>query len=294
RIINEIEERKNISIDSSQYINFEISEFLNLEFGNQIKNNFLPEKSLIEIKTNLDTATFNFENNNDKIDKIQIAFPYNDVIFIESPLYINEKKTGFNSNSLRDKKNYLNYKINKKNITKDIFNDNRDEINHFNKIITEIIKGDFGFDDKNRIVFKKNSVDFSMNSVATGIKTFGAIQLLIENNSLSSDTLLIIDEPEIHLHPMWQILYAEILVRLSKEFAIPLIITSHSPYFIEAIEIFSKKYNYEESVDFYFSEKSENNLYSKIFNVNNNLTKIYSTIAGASYTLRKINHELNN
>jgi predicted ATP-dependent endonuclease of OLD family len=73
-----------------------------------------------------------------------------------------------------------------------------------------------------------------------GIKGFGLIQLLLKNNQLNSRTLLIIDEPEIHLHPNWQVLYAEILVLLSKKLEIPILLTSHSPYFIEALKLFRK------------------------------------------------------
>jgi predicted ATP-dependent endonuclease of OLD family len=76
-----------------------------------------------------------------------------------------------------------------------------------------------------------------------GIKGFGLIQLLLKNNQLNSRTLLIIDEPEIHLHPNWQVLYAEILVLLSKKLEIPILLTSHSPYFIEALKLFLKNMN---------------------------------------------------
>jgi hypothetical protein len=38
-------------------------------------------------------------------------------------------------------------------------------------------------------------------------------------------------------------LYAEILVLLSKKLEIPILLTSHSPYFIEALKAFSKNMN---------------------------------------------------
>ncbi|OQY54954.1 MAG: hypothetical protein B6247_09760 [Candidatus Parabeggiatoa sp. nov. 2] len=51
-------------------------------------------------------------------------------------------------------------------------------------------------------------------NVAAGIKYFGLLQRLAENNQLKSDHLLIIDEPENHLHPEWQLLLAELIVNL--------------------------------------------------------------------------------
>ncbi len=111
--------------------------------------------------------------------------------------------------------------------------------------------------------------------------------MLLQKGILNSNSLLIIDEPEVHLHPTWQVKYAEILVRLSKEFAIPIVLTSHSPYFIEAIEAYSKKHKYEDSTNFYFAKKNEDGLSSKIIDVNNSLNKIYSSISEASYKLKK-------
>jgi predicted ATPase len=138
------------------------------------------------------------------------------------------------------------------------------------------------------LIFKKQGIEFDLNNVATGIKSFGIIQMLLENDSLNSNSLLILDEPEVHLHPIWQVKYAEILVLLSKEFAIPMVLTSHSPYFIEALEAYTKKYKYESSTNFYYAEKNEDGLSSKIVDVNDNLSKIYSSISEASFQLRKV------
>lgn len=46
-------------------------------------------------------------------------------------------------------------------------------------------------------------------------------------------------EPEINLHPEWQVEYAKTLVDLQKEFGLKIVITSHSPYFMRAIECFT-------------------------------------------------------
>ncbi|WP_081314149.1 AAA family ATPase [Flavobacterium psychrophilum] len=134
-------------------------------------------------------------------------------------------------------------------------------------------------------------MEFDLNNVATGIKSFGILQLLLQKGKLNSNSLLIIDEPEVHLHPTWQVKYAEILVRLSKEFAIPILLTSHSPYFIEALEGFSKKHDYEKSTNFYFAEKNEDGLSSKIVDVTENISPILSSISEAFYEIQDINYE---
>ncbi|MCD8416521.1 AAA family ATPase [Tenacibaculum finnmarkense genomovar finnmarkense] len=292
KINQEIESKKNISIDSTQFLNFELTEYFKLEFGNQISNFFLDKKSFAEINTNIDTSLFAINDNKVSLEKKPRNFPYKNVLFIESPLFLNKKRADFSFNSLRDKRNHLNYSINKKEISKDIFSDNSDKTQHLKKLIQEVIGGDFSYNEKDEIIFNKNGHNFSLNNVATGLKTFGAIQLLIDNGSLNTDTLLIIDEPEVHLHPTWQVKFAEILVRLSKEFAIPMILTSHSPYFIEALEAYSIKYHFEDSTDFYFAQKDEKGESSKIININNNLNIVLDSISEAYYTLQDIKDEI--
>lgn len=291
KIIDEIKEREKIKINSFDFLNFELTEYFNLEFGNQISNNFLEKKPFIEIETNIGSTTFIAEENKIFLEEQILNFPYNDVIFIESPLFLDKGNKSYNFNSLRDKRNYLNYKLNQLPKTKDIFSDNSNDLNLFNKMIQDVIGGNFTYNKNNEIVFHKKGKEFSLNNVATGLKTFGALQLLIENNSLDNDTLLIIDEPEVHLHPTWQVKYAEILVRLSKEFAIPMILTSHSPYFIEAIEAFSKKHNYQKSVDFYFAQKNIDGLSSKIIDIKDDLTIVLDSISEAYYNLQDVRDE---
>ncbi len=292
KIINEIEEREGISIDSTQFMSFELSEYFNLEFGNHTSNYFNKKKSLIELKTSIDNIVINIRENMISLEKMPINFPYKDVIFIESPLFLDKKRKSFNFTDLRNKNNYLNYKINQEPFSKDIFSSNSKDIKILNNIIKEIIGGNFSYNDKNEIIFNKKGKSFSLNNVATGLKTFGAIQLLIDNNNLNVDTLLVIDEPEVHLHPTWQVKFAEILVLLSKEFAIPMVLTSHSPYFIEALEAYSTKHNYRDSTDFYFAQKDKKGESSRIININNDLNIVLDSISEAYYTLQDIRNDL--
>ena len=56
-----------------------------------------------------------------------------------------------------------------------------------------------------------------MQNTASGIKQIGLIQILIANRKLSQNSFLIIDEPEVNLHPEWQFKLAKILVLISKK-----------------------------------------------------------------------------
>ena len=65
---------------------------------------------------------------------------------------------------------------------------------------------------------------------------------------------MIIEEPEARLHPKWQVEYAKILVQLVKK-GVKVLVTSHSPDFIEAISKFSEEI--KEKTKFYLSELTE-------------------------------------
>ena len=286
--INDFESRISISFDSQEALHYRLESFLKDGFGNQIKNKFKDGNSFISIEGVEQKKILFDEHLSFKGFDSALNFYYNEVLLIESPFALeNSYFVRFNNDS-QDKNEHLNNKIFQPKKEQDIFSDTSKTIEKFNEIISEIIRGEFAFNSEDELIFKKQGIEFDLNNVATGIKSFGIIQMLLENDSLNSNSLLILDEPEVHLHPTWQVKYAEILVKLSKEFAIPMVLTSHSPYFIEALEAFSKKYKYEKSTNFYFAEKNKDGLSSKIVDVNDNLSKIYTSISEASYQLRKV------
>lgn len=142
--------------------------------------------------------------------------------------------------------------------------------------IEDIIKGSY---NKHRAIFEADKIDTndslfnrfmmerynSESNVRTynfdtpsGIKQIGIIQLLLLNNKLKENGYLIIDEPEVNLHPDWQFRFAEILVLLAKDLNITIYINSHSPFFIEAIDAFTQFYDMENDINYYLTEESEN------------------------------------
>ena len=243
--ITEINNRLRLERDSIEVLHYELDSFFQSEFGKQVKNRFIDGESFISFDEETQKKitfgeTIKFENFESNLDVF-----YDDVFFIESPIKLVDSGFYYGDSLLRDKSAYLNNKIFEPESEQDIFSDNRENFEKLNKIISELIKGDFELNSNDELVFKKNGVEFDFNNVATGIKSFGILQMLLKKGLLNSNSLLIIDEPEVHLHPSWQVFYAELLVRLSKEFAIPMVLTSHSPYFIESLDLFSKKYQYK-------------------------------------------------
>ncbi|GMO11099.1 MAG: AAA family ATPase [Rickettsiales bacterium] len=146
--------------------------------------------------------------------------------------------------------------------------ENKTDFQEWQKNITEKIKeimqGRWVYDDFSGNEFKfisnnHSNQSFTNFNIATGIKAFAIIELLLEsgNGIISPTRPLIIDEPEIHLHPEWQLKYAEVIVELVKN-DIPVIITSHSPYFIQALLHYGKKSNIDDDkLNFYLAENDE-------------------------------------
>jgi predicted ATPase len=134
----------------------------------------------------------------------------------------------------------------------------------FRNKITSIIDGKFIKDEDGIFRFYKDEISYDLVDIATGIKTFGILQVLLDNNRLNSYSLLILDEPEVHLHPKWQLEMAKVIVELVKN-GVKVLVNSHSPYMIEALQRYAELEKV--TADFYLAEdgyiKKENDSNSK-------------------------------
>ena len=132
-----------------------------------------------------------------------------------------------------------------------------------------------------------------IQNIASGSKSFGLIYLLLKAGVITKDSLLVLYEPENHLHPSWQIKYEEILCKMVAN-GYYVLITSHSPYFIQALKTYATKYNIiDDKTEFYFAEKLNKENYSLIDNIkdsNGNIDteKIFESLYQPFETLRNI------
>ena len=89
--------------------------------------------------------------------------------------------------------------------------------------------------------------------------------------------VMVLDEPEIHLHPEWQLIYAELIVLLEKYLHLTILITTHSPYFLEAIETYTKKHNVDHITNYYLAQADGKETVMK--DVTENLQSVYQLLA---------------
>ena len=83
---------------------------------------------------------------------------------------------------------------------------------------------------------RSDGLTVSLNDCATGIKALSILDILYSRGYLNSETLLIIDEPEAHLHPQWIIEFARILVLIAKKLKVRMLLTSHNPDMVAALQ----------------------------------------------------------
>lgn len=184
------------------------------------------------------------------LDKNNLSIPYSiqNAIYIDTPMMISVE------DSHNEHWNDLN----------ELLLEKGNKTNKFSSIISnEIIQGDVvveeGIYSADDFKFRRNDGSvFNLLDVATGIKSFSILQLLLKNGILTDKTLLIIDEPESNLHPQWIIEYARIIVMLNKELGVKFFLASHNPDMVSAIRYISEKEGVLESVNFYLAERKDN------------------------------------
>ena len=129
-------------------------------------------------------------------------------------------------------------------------------------------------------------------NLSNGLKSFAILKLLLEKGMLKEKDVLILDEPEIHLHPKWQIAYAELVVLLQKAFDLSVVVTTHSPYFLDAIHLYSLKHKVGDKTNYYLSEMTDDQVTME--NVTGNLDMIYKKMSTPIDALETLRYELNN
>ena len=99
--------------------------------------------------------------------------------------------------------------------------------------------------------------EYPLDECATGMRAFSILNFLYTRNLLNNRTLLVVDEPEAHLHPQWILEYAKVLVRLNRNLGVRLLLTTHSPDMLNAIR---RVANVEEVPDLRFYLAKNNDL----------------------------------
>lgn len=299
KVLKEIYIIKDEPEDDKKYIESALNKAFFSEFDSSILFNGKEDGQITLLENSLELINIRISKDN-KLSLIEDVEPIQlkDATFIETPLILNNHDLLIRSQS--------GLSLNKRNIerlgipyttlhTKDLFDKlkkisfsiflNDEFEDTILKEIQKIIDGNIVYDNKQRdFIYSKNEKAISIKNTASGIKSFGILQLLLENDILNQNSILIIDEPENHLHPKWQLKYAKVLVTLAKN-GVKILIASHSPYMIEAIKRYSDLENLEDSTNFYLAENS-------IIEPRNRLEDIFKTLEEPFEIFRQMDMEI--
>ena len=174
----------------------------------------------------------------------------------------------------------------------EITEDSNDEELEVEKLIKEILGGQIKKENGELFFVRENGFKTHMKNTSSGVKQVAIIQTLLNNKELEPNSFLIMDEPEVNLHPEWQIKFAKILVLLVKELDLSIYIASHSPFFIEAIELYSQYYDLIDDSYFYLTQKAEGYQYDIVSVDSNNLEAIYRNLGQPYDILDEIKMDL--
>lgn len=165
---------------------------------------------------------------------------------------------------------------------------NKKDLDDIRTVIKKVYTGDTVI-DHGRYFYNENGESYDFRNISTGLKSFALIERMLETGALKRKDILILDEPEIHLHSEWQIYYAELIVLLQKKFDLTILLVTHSFQFLEALDFYMKKYEILEKSNFYIPENVEKGIIMKYCgNDSINLKKILTT---GSITLSNLKFE---
>lgn len=277
-----------------------VSEIFLDEFNGYITNIRSHKDSQIELKIRDFEIKVLFDYNNELLElkgKKELA---HEIVYIDDPFIIDSHnfskkdversflgRTGDKITNHR--MSLLSHYANNKNLTLIDKANLKDKLRLIYKKINDTLGSDmslFETDKNDNMSRVKRTKGLSLDSLSSGMKTFYLIKRLIDNGAIVENGTLILDEPEVHLHPDWQVTLAEVIVLLQREMGLHILINTHSPYFLRAIEVFSGKYDTEDTVKYYLSYNDGDN--AKMKDVTFNISKIYKVL---SDPLQRIENE---
>ena len=273
-IINIILETLNITDD--ELTKLVLTKNINYEFNNQVSNIFNNKSNYIKLQLKDNSIKLEFNNNIVKSIQKTINFDIiNEAIYIDDFSIIDSLPVPY-FDSFKHKIHLLKkLEHNNNNLLDKLINGNK--LENIFTLIEKTCKGRIVRDKNNIFKFQENGKLLDIRNLSTGLKTFVILKTLLLNNAINYNGVIILDEPETHLHPQWQLLLAELIVLLQKEFNLHVLLNTHSPYFLRAIQVFAGKYEIANTCKYYLSECISEEM-ATIVDVSTDIEQIYKKL----------------
>ena len=257
---------------------------LNAEFNEQVCNIFSEDDGEIQlqIKDTSITVSVESEGNVEVRNPDDISL-HTEVVYIDDPFVLDDPNMFYRRTASMsyDHRYYLRKMLFWPNPESNVFDEiiAKDKLNSIYEKISSVCSGDIIRGKRSMLGYQRKDSDKVLNvrNLSPGLKTFVILKMLLTSGAIERNGTIILDEPEIHLHPEWQLLFAELIVLIQKEFGVHVLLNTHSPYFLSAIETFTVKYGIDDKCKYYLASSKDD--FSNIEDVTDNIEAIYSKLA---------------
>jgi predicted ATPase len=222
----------------------------------QISDNFIIEH---------DSCKIEYKNEKLIIEK-KSDIKIDEAVFVETPLILEFKS--FMTKDLNKVPYHIGTLL--KILDKDYsFTDENQEkfIAEFINKSKEIINGNI-ISNGDSFIYKKDDKNYDIVNASSGIKSIGLLQYLVTNKALKKDSVLFWEEPEVHLHPTWQLKMIELFLELQKN-GVRVVFSTHSPYMADYLNALVKKRNLGNKVSFNLLSEEDGVVSNKILDDTN-------------------------
>jgi len=235
-------QEKSLGISDEEKFHFIFRNLLSSIFGNinQIDTDFIYKDKEVECSYNENILN---------IEKINLEKYIENSLFVETPLILefekflpNERfKTPYHIDSLLQELNKNDFSFTSQ--------ETSTFINGFQNSTSKIIKGNISKGTQGFSFESENGKSFNIVNASSGIKSIGLLQYLVTNKALKKGSVLFWEEPEVHLHPEWQLKMVDLFVELMNA-GIKIVFSTHSPYMADYLNAISKKEGYRDRISF--------------------------------------------
>lgn len=266
-----------------------IKRLLSAEFSSQALRNGTKEGCISAESVSLHSSIDISEKDNkfdSDISADSSVLYFDTVGFIEQAYKRNQSPINHQNGTYRQlQKAIENIKSNQESLFSEL--DRNKMIKTFGDKLHDIIGGRFDYDpDDKSYYYESKGIKYSLDNVASGVKAFSALDLFIKYGVIRDDSTIILDEPETNLHPLWQVKFAELLVSLSENTGIRVVVNSHSPFFIEALELCCSRKLNKDDYRLYFTEMDKG--IAAIKDVTSDSSSIFDSLAAPYDVMDKI------
>jgi len=243
-ILNKLAKKQKKSLLDSEEEKFYLifRNILTSIFGdiNQINDTFQYRSKELELS---------YKENKLTINKLNIFNTKSTSIFVETPLILEfEKflpterfKVPYHIDSLLQELNKNDYSFTSE--------ETDDFIHSFISSTKSIISGNISKGTQGFSFESSNGKTYNIMNASSGTKSIGLLQYLVKNRVIKKGSTLFWEEPEVHLHPTWQLKMIDLFIELMNA-DVKIVFSTHSPFMADYLNAKATKEKFRERVSF--------------------------------------------